>query len=51
MIAVGDRIEVKGSKVTMAGKPALIATEARKGSEVLALRDAEGIPAWAGRRH
>ncbi len=49
-IEKGDRIEVKGSKVTIMGKPALIAARVRKGDQVLVLRDAAGIPAWAGWR-
>jgi hypothetical protein len=49
-IAAGDRIEVKGSRVIYEGKPAIIAAEIRKGDEVLVLRDADGIPKWAGWR-
>jgi hypothetical protein len=49
-IAAGDKIEVKGSRVTFDGKPAIIAAEVRKGDEVLVLRDANGIPMWAGWR-
>ena len=41
-----DKVEVKGSRVTFGGKPALIASEVRKGSEVLTLRDEAGFPAW-----
>ncbi len=49
-IAAGDRIEVKGSRITYQGKPAIIAAEIHKGDEVLMLRDANGIPMWAGWR-
>ena len=49
-IEKGDTIEVKGSRVTLAGKPAIIASEVKKGDSTLALRDANGIPAWAGWR-
>jgi hypothetical protein len=49
-IAAGDKIEVKGSRITFDGKPAIIAAEVRKGDEVLMLRDDNGIPAWAGWR-
>jgi hypothetical protein len=49
-IAQGDAIEVTGSKVTLSGKPALVAQTVKKGSDVLALRDAAGVPAWAGQR-
>lgn len=49
-IAAGDKIEVKGSRITYEGKPAIIAAEVHKGDEVLLLRDANGIPMWAGWR-
>lgn len=50
-IEPGDALEVKGSKVQIAGKDTLIAAEVRKGGSVLTLRDAAGIPAWAGWRN
>ena len=49
-IQKGDTIEVKGSRVTFAGKPAVIAAEVKKGDSTLVLRDSAGIPAWAGWR-
>jgi hypothetical protein len=49
-IATGDKIEVNGSRITYEGKPAIIAAEIHKGDEVLMLRDANGIPMWAGWR-
>jgi hypothetical protein len=45
-----DRVEVKGSRITFNGKPAIIASEVRKGDQVLALRDDAGVPAWSGWR-
>jgi hypothetical protein len=45
-----DTVEVKGSRVTFAGKPALIAAEVRKGNAVLTLRDDDGFPAWSAMR-
>jgi hypothetical protein len=45
-----DTIEVKGSRVTFAGKPAIIAAEVKKGDELLKLRDESGFPVWAGWR-
>jgi hypothetical protein len=45
-----DKIEVKGSRITFEGKPALIAAEVKKGDQVLTLRDASGVPAWSGWR-
>ncbi len=47
-IEKGDKVEVKGSRVTMSGKPVIIAAEVKKGDNVLVLRDSAGIPAWAG---
>ena len=49
-IEVGDRIEVKGSRITYAEQPAIIAAEIKKGDEILTLRDENGFPAWAGWR-
>jgi hypothetical protein len=48
-LAAGDRVEVRGARTTIGGKPALIAQEVRRGTEVLALRDASGLPLWRGR--
>lgn len=47
-----DKIEVKGSRITFEGKPAIIASEVKKGNEILELRNENGIPFWSGwRRH
>jgi hypothetical protein len=43
-----DKIEVKGSKITFNGKPAVIAEEVKKGDETLTLRDENGYPVWSG---
>ncbi len=45
-IAAKDKVEVKGSKISFAGKPAIIAAEVKKGDEVLKLRDDAGFPMW-----
>ena len=45
-IAAKDKVEVKGSRIIFAGKPAIIAAEVKKGDEVLKLRDDAGFPAW-----
>jgi len=47
-IAQGDKVEVTGSRVNYQGQPAIIAQELKKDGQVLKLRDAAGIPAWAG---
>ncbi len=45
-----DKVEIKGSRVTFDGKPAIIASEVKKGEEVLRLRDENGFPVWSGWR-
>jgi hypothetical protein len=40
---------VKGSRITFGGKPAIVAQEMRRGGDVLAFRDATGLPLWRGR--
>lgn len=47
-IAAGDRIEVRGSRTTFEGQPAIIAAEVKKGDQSLKLRDDSGLPAWRG---
>jgi len=49
-IEKGDKIEVKGSRVTISGKATIIAGEIRRGDSVLKLRDDAGIPIWSGWR-
>ncbi|HXG52421.1 MAG TPA: DNA-binding protein [candidate division Zixibacteria bacterium] len=45
-----DQVEVKGSRITFGGKPAIIAAEVKKGDDVLRLRDDSGFPVWSGWR-
>ncbi len=49
-IAPKDKLEIRGSRVTLEGKPVIIAAEVKKGDEILTLRDENGFPAWAGWR-
>ena len=49
-IEKGDKIEIKGSRVTLGGKPAIIAAELKKGERLLILRDSTGVPVWSGWR-
>jgi len=49
-LAPKDKVEIKGSRITFAGKPALIAAEVKKGDETLILRDGTGVPVWSGWR-
>lgn len=43
-----DKIEITGSKITLDGKPVIIAAEVKKGEEILKLRDEKGFPLWSG---
>ena len=45
-----DKVEVKGSRITFEGKPAIIAAEIKKGDKTLRLRDGNGFPVWSGWR-
>lgn len=47
-LAPKDRLEVTGSRVTIDGKPVVIAAEVARGDQVLKLRDRDGRPVWAG---
>ena len=47
----GDVIGVVGSKVTIAGKEVILAREITKDGKTLVLRNAQGVPEWAGRRN
>ena len=49
-IEPSDMIEVKGSRITFDGKPAIGAAEVKRGDEVLVLRDKNGVPVWSGWR-
>jgi hypothetical protein len=44
----GDTIQVVGSKVTIGGKPVVIARQIKKGDDLLQLRDESGRPLWSG---
>jgi hypothetical protein len=46
-IVAKDNVEVTGSRITFDGKPAIIASEVKKGDQVLKLRNANGFPLWA----
>jgi len=49
-IVPGDKVEITGSRITFEGKPAIIAAEVKKGTEILKLRDENGFPVWSGWR-
>ncbi len=46
----GAKVEITGSRVTIEGKPSIIATEVKRGAEVLRLRNGNGLPVWSGWR-
>jgi len=47
-ISVNEKVEIKGVRVTIQDQPILIASEIRRGTEFLKLRDENGIPVWSG---
>jgi hypothetical protein len=49
-IKPGDTIEVRGSRITFAGRPVIIAAEVKKQDQILTLRDNNGFPVWSGWR-
>jgi hypothetical protein len=49
-IASGDRVEVKGSRVTVDGESFMVAAEVTKGDQKLLLRHPDGVPYWSGGR-
>ena len=42
----GDRVEVKGSRMTVRGEPLIVAAEVKKGDQVLRMRNANGEALW-----
>ena len=48
-VAKGDELRVRGFKFTCQGSAFLIARDVTKGAQTLTLRNAQGVPAWAGR--
>jgi hypothetical protein len=48
-IAVGDKLEIKGSRGQRPQTAMLIAAELKKGNQVVKLRDENGTPLWSRR--
>lgn len=46
-LAVGEQIEVSGSRISFEGSDVLIAREIKKGETTLTLRNSQGIPGWS----
>lgn len=45
-----DKVEINGSRIMFNDKPAIIATEVKKGDQILKLRDKNGFPYWSAWR-
>lgn len=48
--AKGESVEIIGSKVKVGEAEAVLAREVKRSGQTLTLRNAQGIPAWAGGR-
>jgi hypothetical protein len=48
VVAVGDDLEILGSRVKLGDESVLIAREIKQGERTLTLRDASGRPLWSG---
>lgn len=48
-LAKGDSVSVTASKLSVQGATVLVAREVRRNGKTLTLRNAQGVPAWAGR--
>ena len=48
-LAKGDRVTVRGSRVTWAGAPAIVAIEVRRGDDILKRGTEAGVPLWSNR--
>ena len=46
----GDSLIVRGSRVTMRGKPTMLAAELTRLDQTWTLRDEQGFPRWRGQR-
>lgn len=49
-VAVGDQVDITGSRVNLEGGAVLLAREIKRGDQTLTLRDASGRPQWSGAR-
>lgn len=49
-IAVGDKLEIKGSRIKRPQRPVLIAGEVTRGNQVVKLRNGQGTPLWRPQR-
>jgi len=49
-VAPKDRVEIRGSRITVNGKPAIIAAAVKKGDQTVKLREDDGRPLWRRQR-
>jgi hypothetical protein len=49
-LLIGDKVKITGSKVSISTVPTILAASVVKGTDTLALRDANGLPLWRGIR-
>ncbi|HUT84261.1 MAG TPA: DNA-binding protein [Thermodesulfobacteriota bacterium] len=49
-VELKDMVEIKGSRVSFGKIPGIIATQVKKGEDVLMLRDEYGTPVWSWRK-
>jgi hypothetical protein len=47
-VAIGDAVEILGSRITIDDEPVLLARQIKKGDSSWTLRDATGRPLWRG---
>jgi len=47
-LAPGNKVTIKGSRITYGAKPAILAAEVKRGKDLLLLRDEKGFPTWRG---
>ena len=45
-----DKVDVKGSRVSVGGEPVVIAAIVNKKGKTLVLRNDDGVPVWAGQK-
>ena len=50
VLAPQDRVEVKGSRLSIQGQPTILAAELKKGNKIPKLRDSQGRPLWTNPR-
>lgn len=47
-LAAKDKVEIKGSRVTLNNRAVILAAEVKKADKTIKLRNANGLPLWRG---